>query len=250
MFSCQEKGNDSGTQQQDIANYEKTSEYQYPESISSELMEPSNTRKDFFGNKIFVFKQNSMNSEEVKNSLSHYYASIYRNEYIRINDSFTVSIAGKKITGYDHISRQFDGAFVDIQEFEVLLQNGINIKMRIFSSYKLSPHTIGNEIIDFLLDAVGSFYATKGHYEFGDALNSLKDISKKQIINKNGINLTVNTFQQKDGTKHHYIRIPPYSSDDVLIKNIYEYFIIDIYGNIDNQEANEYILKIIDDIKY
>jgi hypothetical protein len=251
LFSCREKGNDNRTQQQDMINfenYDKALEYQYPESISSELIEYSDTMIDFFGNKIFTFKQNLMNPDKAKNSLSSYYVSIYRNEYIRINDSITVSIANKKIIGYDHESRSYGGADVDIQEFEILLRNGINIKMRIFSLYKFPSNVSGNGIISFLINAVGSYEATRGYYEFGDALKSLEDISKKQIINKNGINLTVNTFQQEDGIKHHYIKIPAGSLDYSFLMDIYGYFIIDIYGDIDNQEANEYISTVINNI--
>ena len=223
---------------------------EYQESIPSELIEYSNGRTDTFGNKIFTFRQDLMNSDNVKNSLSSYYVKIYRNEYIEINDSFTVSIAGKKIIGYGHESKSYDGADVDIQEFEILLQNGISIKMRVFSLYKFPSNVSGNGIIGFLIGAVGSYQTIKGLYEFGDALESLKDISRKQIINQNGVNLTVNTFQREDGIKHHYVKIPSGSLRYDFVMDIYEYFIIDIYGDIDNQEANEYISTVIENIKY
>jgi hypothetical protein len=214
-------------------------------NFNPEIVENADTEHNFYNNSIRL-KQNLKESDEIINYIKNYYVLIRSDGTIRINDSIVYPyISNSKITDYNHISRTYDGAYVDISEFTILLENSQIIIARIFSPYENMRH----DFIYFYSN--NNHEATKGYYEYGDAINALKNNSKEIIFNKSKIEITVSsdTFGEYH---HYYLKMGPvseyYNADWIIDR--YKYFIIDVYAKENTEELKKYFNRIIEDIKY
>jgi hypothetical protein len=188
------------------------------------------------------------NIEEIINYIKNYYANINDDGSININKSIVYPyISNSQIINYKHISRQYGGAFVDLAVFTILLENNQTINVRIFSPYESS-----NEDHIYIFSN-NNYEATKGYYEYGNAINALKNNPLKKIKNNANVEVTIFSDYNYEGY-HKYIYLEPiskyYNSEYYKAEDRYSYFLIDVYSIDDTNEIELYFQKIIEDIKY
>ena len=211
-------------------------------NFNPEIVECASTI-DSNGNELIRLKQKLKNSDDILNKINNYYTLIRNDGSIIINESIHYPyISNTKIINYEHISRQYGGAHVDISEFTILLENNQTIKTRIFFPYESS---VSDDIYYFSND---NYSATKGYYEFGLEKNPLE-------ITNNIANIEIKTFSDHNVESYHkYIYLGPiskyYNSEYHKVIDRYSYFLIDIYSKEDTNEMKIYSKKIIDNIKY
>jgi hypothetical protein len=210
-------------------------------NFNPEIVEKANAT-DGFGNELIRLRQNLKDPDRIINNIKNYYALIRNDGSIIINSSLHYpNISNIKIVYYDHISRIYDGAHVDISEFTILLENNQSIKARIFSPYIRSSY-------DIYFWSNDNHEATKGYYEFGNAINALKN-NPEIITNKSNIEITFSSGHDQEGY-HKYLKLGPISKYYDWVIDRYSYFLIDIYSVENTNEMEIYVNKIIDDIKF
>jgi hypothetical protein len=203
---------------------------------------------DAFGNKSIRLRQNLKDSDEIINDIKNYYARIDDDGSIRMNRSIVYPyISNTQIINYEHISRQYSGAYVDLSIFTILLENSQTINVRIFFPYESLS---GGHIYFF---SNNNNQATKGYYEYGNAINALKNNQLKII--KNNANIEVTIFSDyNDESYHKYIYLGPvskhYNSEYHKAIDRYSYFLIDVYSKEDTNEMEIYYKKVVEYIKY
>jgi hypothetical protein len=203
---------------------------------------------DAFGNKSIRLRQDLRDSDVIINNIKNYYAKINNDGSISINESIVYPyINNTQIINYEHISRQYSGAYVDLSIFTILLENNQTINVRIFSPYE----SLRDSFMYYFSNK--NHEATKGYYEYGNALNALKNNPLKTI--KNNVNVQVTIFSDYNNeTYHKYIYLEPvskhYNSEYHKAIDRYSYFLIDVYSIEDTKEMEIYFNKIIEDIKY
>jgi hypothetical protein len=216
-------------------------------NFNPEIIEKANVT-DGFGKNSLRLRQNLRDTDEIINDIKNYYAKINDDGSININKSIVYPyISNTQIINYEHISRQYDGAYVDLSIFTILLENNQTINVRIFSPYE----SLNEAHIYFFSN--NNYEATKGYYEYGNAINALKNNPLKKI--KNNANIEVTIFSDYSYESYHkYIYLGPiskyYNSEYYIAKDRYSYFIIDIFSIDDTNEMELYYKKIIENIKY
>jgi hypothetical protein len=214
------------------------------ENINHNLIENANT-DDGNGNTLFRFKQELRDTEVIINSLNNHYTIIRNSGDIIINSAIEYpNIEGTKIIEYSHSSREYNGAPVDLTNFTILLKNDKILRVRIFSRYSNARETNA-----LFLYSLKEYTRSKGNYEYGKALKSLKDNGAKEMVNSFNIKLLINTLNDEDGI-HQYIKLNPISSVYSFVDDVYTNFVIEVYYNSASQEASEYIEALIDRINY
>lgn len=209
-------------------------------NFNSEIIEKSDPDTSFFR-----FKQNLREADEIINMLKNYYTLINPDGTIEINNSFTYPyIENTKIVDYDHVSKQYSGACVDVHEFTILLENSQEINVRIFSPYK----SLYLSASDLLYSSNNNYQTTKGYYEFGNALDSIKNNKLKTVINKANIEIEVSSDIYLNNC-HRYLKFGPVSKYYNDVPDIYEYFLFDLYSEKDTVELELYTDKIINLVK-
>jgi len=200
------------------------------------------------GKKHIRLKQDLMDTEAIIYFIRSFYANLNDDKSITINKAIIYPyISNTQIINYEHISRQYDGAHVDLVVFTILLENNQTINVRIFSPYE----SFNKDCIYFFSN--NNYMATKGYYEFGNAINSLKNNPLKITKNKADIEVTI-FFDYDNENYHKYIYLGPvskyYNSEYYKTIDRYSYFLIDVYSTEDTNEMEMYFNKIIEDIKY
>jgi hypothetical protein len=204
-------------------------------NFNPEIVEYANTT-DGTGNELIRLTQKLRSPDLIIDYISNYYALVRNDGSIIINKSVVYpNILNTKIMYYDHISRDYDAFHVDINEFTILLENDQLIKVRIFSPYMGDCYDIYFWIND-------NYLGTKGLYEFGNAINALKNNPLEIIVNKAEIDVTVFSGTDKEGY-HHYLRLEPLSKRYNWVIDKYSYFIIDIYSIENSNEMEIYVKK-------
>ena len=216
-------------------------------NFNPEIIAKSNAT-DGFGKNLLRLRQNLRDTDEIINNIKNYYAMINDDGSININESIVYPyISNTQIINYEHISRQYSGTYVDLSVFTILLENNQTINVRIFSPYE----SLNGDHIYFFSN--NNHEATKGYYEYGNAINVLKNNPLKKIKNNANIEVTIFSDYNYEGY-HKYIYLEPvskyYNSEYYKAKDRYSYFIIDIYAIDDTNEMELYFNKIIEDIKY
>jgi hypothetical protein len=215
------------------------------EYFNSHIIEET---QDIFGKKYIRLKQDLIEADLIINEIKNYYATICDDGSIIINRSIIYPyIKNTKIINYEHISRRYSGAVVDLVEFIILLENNQTIKTRIFSPYE----SINNGGIYYFSN--NNYLATKGYYEYGNAINALKNNPLEIIKNNNNIEITI--FSDYNNENYHkYLYLGPiskyYNSEYNKVTDIYRYFILDIYSAENTKEMEIYYNEIIEKIKY
>lgn len=242
LFGCVPKNNNKLSKEE--KNIEEITD---SKNFNPEIIENANTT-DGFGRNLLRLRQNLRDTDEIINAIKNYYAMINDDGSININEAIVYPyISNAQIINYEHISRQYDGAFVDLVIFSILLENNQTINVRIFSPYE----SLNDDRIYYFSN--NNYEASKGYYEYGNALNALKNNPLKKI--KNNADLEVTIFSDYNYESYHkYIYLKPiskhYNSEYYKAKDRYSYFLLDIYSVNDTSEMELYYQKIIEGIKY
>jgi hypothetical protein len=220
-----------------------TEEVLNTKNFNPDIVEKSR-RGDPAGSKLMRLKQNLKEPDAIIGYVKDYYALILSDGSILINDSLVFpNVSDTKIVYYDHISRQYGGAYVDISQFTIILENNQTIKARIFSPYKNVRHD------SIYFDSNNNQNATKGYYEYGNAINAFKNNTLKTIVNKANIEITISSDYNYE-SHHHYIKLGPESKYYDWVIDRYSYFLIDIYSEENTPEMETYVNRIIEDINF
>jgi hypothetical protein len=238
LLSCTPKENKI------LSNEEKnTEEIIDSKNFNPEIIEKANTT-DGFGNELIRLKQDLRDQDKIINDIKNYYGLIRNDGTIIINRSlYYPNVSNTKIMYYNHISRNYDNYLVDLSEFTISLENNQSIKARIFSPYINSEHN------DIYFSSNNNYSATKGYYEFGNAINALKNNPLKKIVNKSNIEIT-SFSENNDEGYHKYLKLGPVSKNYDWVIDTYEYFLIDIYSKESTEEMEIYINEIIEKINF
>ncbi|MEJ2664779.1 MAG: hypothetical protein P8107_12175 [Spirochaetia bacterium] len=215
--------------------------------VNTSIVENAGT-EDGYGNRLLRMKQNLIDTETILNMLRDYYFMFNRNGDMYINSCVVFpGIPGSQITAYSHLTRDYDGAYVDLTELSIELKGGTSVKVRLFFPYKSSGAPFS-----LFLYALAGREATKGYYEYGDALDALKENTVGSFKNENKVVLK-KTVKTVNGITHWYLSMNPASSVYDFVTDTYSKIIIDIYSadkNSSDLEIDRYIDYILKNINY
>lgn len=211
-------------------------------NFSQSIVESSNNR-DGFGPTLRM-KQNLADSSQIMNKLKNYYFLVRSSGSFIINRSIEYPyVENTSIETYEHISRQYDGSYVDLTELFIKINNTHLIKVRIYCPY------LNSYARDLLYYFNANMKATKGYYEFGDAIDAIKSNNVKIYINSADINVKYNITKDEEGFVG-YIWLDKISSKYDFASDLYSGFFIEISSNKSNDEVLKYFNIIKDLISY